>query len=377
MVKLIKPKSNTIFQGDNFSIMRAMPDECVDLIYIDPPFFTQRDYKNIWGDMESVQDYKDIRKNGFTDKKDFFERHLKSGAKGLDAYLEWMRFRIQECYRTLKNMGSFYLHLDYHAVHYMKVICDEIFGYKNFRNEIVWQRKIGKNSTGQARCWPNNSDYILFYTKSNKYIFNPIYFNDSENLPESITKMYRHNDNDGKGLYRLGPMGAPSDSPTLKFKFKGIDSPHKGWRWTKERMTEAYNKGLLVISKEKNSIQQKMYLNNRKGKIIESIWIDIRCVQGGSKEYIGWPTQKPVALLERIISTSSNPGDMVFDCFAGCGTAMHAAHNLKRKWLGIDISPTAIKVNKKRLEDLGAKVEVITERDLKKSHNLDVKLKAA
>ena len=176
--------------------------------------------------------------------------------------------------------------------------------------------------------------------------------------------MYRHDDKDGKGLFRLGPMEAPSDSPTLKFDFKGVKPPKKGWRWTKERMTKSYAEGILVISEDKTSIQQKMYLSTRKGSCIESIWTDIRCVQGGSAEYFGWPTQKPVALLERIIAASSNEGDMVLDCFAGCGTSMAASHRLKRKWIGIDVSKTAIDVNKKRLEEMKAKVDVVDQDDL-------------
>ena len=362
--KKIAPKTNTIYRGDNLEIMRAMPDGFVDLCYIDPPFFTQKNYKNIWGDKESVLDWESANLDGFFDTKDFFERHVHNGEKGLAAYLAWMRSRLTEIHRVLKPSGSFYLHLDHHAVHYVKVMLDEIFGYKNFRNEITWQRKIGSNSTGKARSWPNNSDYILFYTKSDNYTFNPQYFDDSDELPESITKMYRHNDEDGKGLYRLGPMEAPSDSPTLKFTFMGITPPRKGWRWTKERMSQAYKDGILVVNRETNSIQQKMYLEKRKGAIIESIWTDIRCVQGGSAEYVGWPTQKPAALLERIIATSSNEGDVVFDCFAGCGTAMHTAHKLKRKWVGVDISPTAMDVNVKRLEAIGAKVNVVDEKKL-------------
>lgn len=341
-------------------IMRALPDHCVDLVYIDPPFFTQRDYENIWGDKESVLDYSD-ESLSFKDTKDFFESHVSNGATGINAYLTWLRVRLCEMHRILKPTGSLYCHLDDHAVHYVKVILDEIFGYKHFRNQITWQRKIGTNSTGKARAWPNNADYILFYTKSQQYTFNAQFVDDSEDLPTSITKMYRHDDNDRKGLYRLGPMEAPSDSPTLKFEFRGVKPPRKGWRWNKERMEREYRSGTLVISANKKSIQQKMYLSSRKGSIVESIWNDIRCVQGGSNEYIGWPTQKPVALLERIIRASSSEGDVVFDCFAGCGTSMHAAHRLKRKWIGIDISPTAVKVNKKRLEELGAEVHVVDE----------------
>jgi site-specific DNA-methyltransferase (adenine-specific) len=362
--KLIKPQSNTIFRGDNLAIMKAMPHECVDLIYIDPPFFTQRDYKNIWGDKESVLDWDSKKLEGFFDTKDFFEKHVHNGEKGLVAYLSWMRNRLIELHRILKKTGSFYIHLDHHAIHYVKVILDEIFGYKNFRNEIVWHRKIGSNSTGKARSWPNNSDFILFYSKSPDYFFEAQYVDDKNDLPDSILKMYRHDDNDGKGLYRLGPMEAPSDSPTLKFPFLGVKPPKKGWRWTKQRMQKANESGILVVSPDKSSIQQRMYLSKRRGAIVESIWTDIRCVQGGSDEYVGWPTQKPAALLKRIIQASSKEGDIVFDCFAGCGTSMHAAHKLKRKWVAIDISPTAVKVNKKRLEAVKAKVDVIDEHDL-------------
>lgn len=363
MLKRINPKTNTIYRGDNLQIMQSMPDECVDLVYIDPPFFTQRDYKNIWGDKESVLDYND-RELSFQDSKDFFEKHVTNGAKGLDAYLTWMRQRLTEMHRILKHTGSLYCHLDHHAIHYVKVILDEVFGYRNFRNEIVWQRKIGSNSTGKQRSWPNNSDYILFYTKSDKYFFEPQFIDDKSELPESIKKMYRHDDRDGRGLYRLGPMEAPSDSPTLKFSFRGIAHPKKGWRWTKERMERSFQDGLLVASSDRKSFQQKMYLSNRKGMTIESIWTDIRCVQGGSNEYWGWPTQKPVALLERIMKASSQEGELIFDCFAGCGTAMAAAHRLKRRWIGVDVSKTATKVNQKRLQELGAKVNVVDEDDL-------------
>ncbi|MDE0119825.1 MAG: site-specific DNA-methyltransferase [Bdellovibrionales bacterium] len=373
MVKLIKPKSNTIFQGDNFPIMRAMPDECVDLIYIDPPFFTQRDYKNIWGDMESVQDYKDIRKNGFTDKKDFFERHLKSGAKELDAYLEWMRFRVQECRRILKKTGSFYLHLDYHAVHYMKVVCDEIFGYKNFRNEIIWKRTVGGSNTSKKQ-YGVTTDTILFYTKSNDWRFNVQYTDYDDSY---IKSHYSKETKDGR-KYQLGDLTAPSHNPSTIYKYKGYKPPKNGWRWTKEKMKEMDRKGCVHFPKNKNKrLRQIRYLDEQKGVPISNLWTDIPPVNSQAKEDTGWPTQKPVSLLERILKIGSNPGDIILDSFSGCGTAMHAAHNLKRKWIGIDISPTAIKVNKERLEDLGAKVEVITERELKKSHNLDVKLKAA
>lgn len=376
--KKLSPKTNTLYRGDNLEIMKAMPDEIIDLCYIDPPFFTQKDYKNIWGDKESVLDWESSKLDGFYDTQDFFERHIQSGEKGLDAYLVWMRSRVQEIHRILKPTGCFYLHLDYHAVHYMKVMLDEIFGYKNFRGEIIWRRKLTCNSVGKARAWPAGSDTILFYSKSNNYTFNQQFIDDSENLPESITKVYCHDDEDGRGLYRYVTMEAISDSPSLKYNFKGFNPPKRGWKWNRERMTKEFEAGNLYIPDDKNKkIQQKLYLKDRRGQPISNIWLDINCVQGGSEEFVGWPTQKPGALLERIISASSNENDLIFDAFAGCGTTVHAAHKLKRRWVGVDISPTAMKVNKKRLEAINAKVNIVDEKDLEISTDYKKSQKAS
>lgn len=360
--KLIKPQTNTIFRGDNLAIMRAMPSEFVDLCYIDPPFYSQKDYKNIWGDRESTHDYSSEEFDGFKDTKDFFEKHVNSGAKGLNAYLEWLRYRLIEIHRILKPTGVFFLHLDYHAVHYAKVMLDEIFGYKCFQNEIIWRRKTGSNATGTPRRLPSNTDTILFYSKSEKYTFNPIY---KPHDPEYVKKFYRFDDEDGRGKYRIDNMSAPSFSPTLVYKYKGYEPPEKGWRYNLDRMKQLDREGRIHFPKEKTGrLALKRYLNEMKGTLLENIWDDIGMLQHSSSEKTGWSTQKPQPLLERIIEMCSNEGDMVFDCFAGCGTSMHASHNLKRKWIGIDVSPTAVKVNKNRLEDVKAKVNVIDEHDL-------------
>lgn len=373
--KPIKPKTNTLFRGDNLAIMRALPDAFVDLVYIDPPFFTQRDYQNIWGDRESVQDFEEIKTLGFSDKKDFFERNIRSNAKGLDAYLEWMRFRIQEIHRILKTSGSFYLHLDDHAIHYVKVICDEIFGYNNFRSQIIWKRKNGSNSTTDSRGFSSSADFLLLYSKSKDFTFNQPYEAHSD---EYLSRYYKYDDEDGKGKYRLGPLSAPSYSPSLIYDFKGISAPKNGWRWTKDRMEAAYKQGILYFhSNGKGTVSQKQYLSDMRGTPISNIWTDIPLLVKKSGENTGWPTQKPVRLLERIIEASSNEGDIVFDCFAGCGTTMMAAHKLKRKWIGIDISPTAAKVSKKRLKEAKAKIETsglqLEERDVNPTVTLQSK----
>lgn len=360
--KPIAPETNTIFRGDNLSLMRAMPDAFVDLCYIDPPFYSQKDYKNTWGDRESAYDYGSDHFDGFRDTKDFFERHVKSGAKGLNAYLEWLRYRLIEIHRMLKPTGVFYLHLDYHAVHYAKVMLDDIFGYKGFQNEIIWRRKIGSNSTGIPKRLPCNSDTILFYSKTENYTFNPIY---KPHDPLYIKNFYRHDDNDGRGPYQLADLSAPSYSPTLIYSYKGYDPPPKGWRYNRESMERMDREGRLHLPKNKNQRPRlKRYLKEMKGTPLENIWHDIGMLQHASKEKTGWSTQKPLPLLERIIEIGSNEGDLIFDCFSGCGTAMHASHNLNRKWIGIDISRTAVKVNKKRLEEVKAIVKIIDEKEL-------------
>ena len=352
--KAIKPQTNTIFRGDNLAIMRALPSNFVDLIYIDPPFFTQQNYRNIWGDKESVIDFKENFFEGFEDTKDFFERHIQSDAKGLKAYLEWMRARLVETHRILKPTGSFYLHLDHHAVHYVKVMLDEIFGYSNFRNEIIWRRSNPKGLT--SKSYATNSDTILYYTKSNEYTWNPLFQPLDEKYVEDF---YRHTEEKTGRRYRLGPLTNPSNNrPNLTYEWNGHT---KVWRWTKERMKAAEKAGIIEYSSS-GLAQQKQYLDASKGRPIDNIWTDIK--QVSATEKTGWPTQKPAALLERIIQSSSKEGDLVFDCFAGCGTTMHVAHSLQRKWIGIDISPTAIKVNKDRLIKHKAKVNVVDEHDL-------------
>lgn len=360
--KKISPKTNTIYRGDNLELMRAMPAEFVDLCYIDPPFFTQKDYKNIWGDKESVLDWESAKLDGFFDTKSFFEKHVHNGEKGLAAYLSWMGSRLVEIHRIMKPGAALWVHIDYHASHYLKIILDEIFGYNNFQNEIVWQRKTGSMVGDSARKFSTNTDTIFFYSKGKaKYKFNPQYIDE---VPDSVKKMYSKDDGDGR-LFRLAPLDAHDPHPTCMYSFKGVKPPKNGWRWNLERMTSEFKKGNVVLpKKEGGRLQRKLFLDERKGTMVSNLWTDISNLQGRDPERTGWPTQKPVSLLERIIKTSTDENDLVFDCFAGCGTTIHAAHKLKRKWVGIDISTTAMKENKKRLENLNAKVNIIDEKDL-------------
>jgi DNA modification methylase len=274
---------NKLICGDNLEILSTMEKESVDLIYIDPPFFSNRNYEIIWGDESEVRSFED-RWEG-----------------GINVYIDWMKQRAIELHRILKFTGSFYLHCDWHASHYLKVMCDEVFGYNNFRNEIVWSYK---RYTAKSNRFQRLHDVILFYGKSEKVIFN-----------------------EPRDEY-----GAKSGKADSHYK---LDDDGKWYRWQKRKGQEPY----------------KIYLSE--GRRIGDVW-EIPIINASARERFGYPTQKPEALLERIITVSSNKGDIVLDAFCGCGTSLAVAHKSGRKWIGIDISPSAIALIKNRMNIIGA-----------------------
>ena len=317
--------TRVIFCGDNLQKLADFPDASVDLIYIDPPFNSNRNYEVFWGETR--------------EKRSFEDRHAST-----QAYIDFMRPRCLELARVLKKTGAFYYHCDWHASHYVKVMLDQIFSANCFRTEIVWRRT---NAKGLAfRSFPNNHDIILFYTNGQQHTFNRLYLPHNQ---EYVKNFYKYADPDGR-RYRLADLTNPNkDRPHLTYEFLGVK---RVWRWTKQRMQDAFDKGLVVQTKPGAVPALKRYLDEQKGNPIDSIWSDIPPVQAQAAERLGYPTQKPLALLERIIKASSNPGDIVLDAFCGCGTALVAAENLGRQWIGIDVSPTACRVMAKRLRDV-------------------------
>lgn len=260
---------NVIYCGDNLTWLKKFPDSCIDLIYIDPPFFSNKKYEIIFNDGEEIRSFEDRWKGG------------------INHYIEWMKIRIFEMHRILKDTGSFYLHCDWHAGHYLKVMCDGIFGYGNFQNEIVWYYQTGGAS---YKRFSRKHDVILFYSKSNNFIFN-------------------------------------SDAIKIKRTEKALERAKtpKGARISKNDIYK--NPDDVLIIPQMNPM---------------------------AKERLGYPTQKPEALMERIIKASSNKDDLVLDPFCGCGTTIAVAQKLQRKWIGIDVSPTACKLMKNRVEKVGA-----------------------
>jgi len=321
--------TRVIYCGDNLDQLRKLPDECVDLIYIDPPFNSNRNYEVFWGETK--------------EKRAFEDRHGSTAA-----YIDFMRPRCVELHRVLKKTGSFYYHCDWHASHYVKVMLDQIFDADSFQSEIIWKRTTAKGLA--FTCFPNNHDTIFYYTRSHEATFNrPYQKYDANNLDEKTATKYCHRDPDGR-VYRLDNLINPNpDRPNLTYEFLGVT---RVWRWTKERMQEAYKHGIVVQTKPGSVPQLKRYLDEQEGRPIDTVWTDIPPINSQAQERLGYPTQKPLALLDRIIKASSNPNDIVLDAFCGCGTALVAAENLGRQWIGIDISPTACRVMAKRLRDV-------------------------
>lgn len=345
----------TIWTGDNLDIMRGMNSESVDLIYLDPPFNSNRDYEAPVGSAAAGAAFKDtwtlsdldVAWMGLiADEQPSLYKMLEAAGmthgKSMQSYLCMLAVRLLEMRRVLKDTGTLYLHCDTTANHYIKQLLEVIFGADDFGNEIIWERSKSKGlaSTRFAR----NHDVILRVAKSAKAIWNPVYTGYN---PEYLRRTYRHKDENGR-LYRLDNLVNPNkDRPNLTYEFLGVT---RVWRWTRERMQKAYEDGIVVQTAPGRVPALKRYLYEQKGTPVGDVWTDIRPLQGNSKEYKGYPTQKPLALLERIIKASSNEGDVVLDPFCGCATACVAAENLERKWVGIDLSPKAIELVNVRLK---------------------------
>ena len=351
----------TIWTGDNLDILRGMNSECVDLIYLDPPFNSNQNYAAPIGSKAAGAAFKDtwtlsdldVAWMGLiADEQPAVANLLHTSklthGKGMQSYLTMMAVRLLEMRRVLKPTGSIYLHCDPTASHYLKLLMDAIYGARYYRNEVTWKRtSTTKGNFGQgSRFWPRSADTLLFYTKGDDYIFDQQF---GEYSQDYVEKSYRYIEPDTGRRYRLVSMIGPG-GPTKGNPLYEVLGVTKYWRYSEERMQDLIDKGLVVQSKPGAVPHRKYYLDEGRGVPIQSVWDDIGNLQASAKERIGYPTQKPLALLERIIRASSNEGDVVLDPFCGCATACCAADTLNRKWVGIDISEKAVELVNMRLE---------------------------
>ena len=359
----------------------------MDLVYLDPPFNSNASYNVLFREKTGEESPAQIR--AFTDTWEWtqeteftFERDIIGnpsvpsavkdmvtafrqfiGRNAMMAYLVMMAPRLVELRRVLKPTGSIYLHCDPTAGHYLKLLMDAVFGHQNFLTDITWKRTSAHSDTRQGRRqYGRVHDSIFLYAKSSNWIWNPVYTPYDQ---EYIDQFYRHVEPETGRRYRLGdltgPGGAAKGNPS--YEVMGVT---RYWRYSEARMSELINEGRIVQTRPGAVPAYKRYLDEMPGVPLQDVWTDINPIGAQAQERLGYPTQKPEALLERIIRASSNEGDVVLDPFCGCGTAVVAAHKLGRQWMGIDITHLAVALMKNRLKtafelEAGRDYEVIGE----------------
>ncbi len=369
--------NNALYYGDNLPVLREqIAAESVDLVYLDPPFNSSADYNVLfrapagqrseaqieafqdtwhWGDPAS-RAFDDVIRSRYIDAATMLKAIRSAlGENDMMAYLAMMAARLIELHRVLKPTGSLYLHCDPTASHYLKILLDAVFGAETFRTEIIWERTNAHNF--KSRVWPKSHDTIFFYSRSKDFKFNDQY---SEYGPEQL-KRYKK-DADGR-LYKAENLTFSTVNQSRQFTWRGSKPPsNRSWGASAEQLNAWYAEGRILLKKDGTPRLDglKVYLDDMKGKTVGSVWTDIDRIGNTSSERLGYPTQKPLSLLERIVAASSNEGDLVLDPFCGCGTAVHAAQKLGRKWIGIDITHLAISLIERRLKDAfpGIKFEV-------------------
>jgi site-specific DNA-methyltransferase (adenine-specific) len=406
---------NMLFYGDNLEVLRGrdadgrplIADESVDLVYLDPPFNSAASYNVLFRAPDGKAS--DSQIEAFADTWHWTDsaahafhevvtgRHQRAGTllramrdalgeNDMMAYLTMMAVRLIELHRVLKPTGSLYLHCDPTASHYLKLLLDGVFGVENFRNEIIWKRT---GSHGGAKRWGPIHDVILFYSRSDEFLWNRTY---EEYDQLYLDKFYRFADE--RGRYRLVTLtGAGTRAGDSGAAWRGVDPTKSGRHWalpagalakaypelsmrglnTQEKL-ELLDKAGLIYWPTRGSVpQQKRYVDEAPGVPVQDLITDVRPLGTADVERLGYPTQKPVALLERIITASSNPGDVILDPFCGCGTTVHAAQKLGRRWIGIDVTHLAISLIERRLKDafpeirfdvLGVPRDIAAARDL-------------
>lgn len=346
----LKGWTNKLIWGDNKFILSSLKNGPlreeieanggIKLIYIDPPFDVGADFTmNL-----------EIGEETFEKQPNVLEElaYRDTWGKGNDSFLSMIFERLQMMKDLLASDGSIFVQCDWRVNSTLRKALDEIFGDENFCNEIIWKRKTGSSSQigTKTKRFGHDTDSILYYRKSDTNIFNPQY---GEQDPEYIKKFYRHKDPDGR-IYRIADLANPAPRPTLRYEYKGYQPPKNGWAISLQKMQEWDQTGRLVFPKKQDGrIQRKRYLDELQGKPISNLWDDIGQLASQSNERLDYPTQKPEALIERILSTASNKGDIVCDFFVGSGTTASIAEKMGRKWICSDLGKFSIHTARKRL----------------------------
>jgi DNA modification methylase len=360
---------NQLRYGDNLPLMQDMATASVDLIYLDPPFNSQRNYNLIYRNLTGAPvpeqevafcdawEMDPEKEEMLRNMPRFLKEHdlprdvvefwrvwmtsLRETQPRLLAYLLYMSWRLVEMRRILKPTGSLYLHCDPTASHYIKVILDSIFGHGNFQSEIIWKRT---SAHGSAKRHGPVHDTILMYSRGKTFTWNDVRMALDEDYVEEF---YTHRDPDGRRWRRSDLTGAGTRNGETGQSWRGIDVTAKGRHWAHPPsvLDEMDKAGRIHWPQKAGGMPMlKRYLDASKGMPLQDVWTDIRPIHNLGAERLGYPTQKPIALLRRIIEASSNPGDVILDPFAGCGTAIYAAHEANRRWIGMDIAILSVRI---------------------------------
>ncbi|TFC84498.1 DNA methyltransferase [Cryobacterium sp. TMT3-29-2] len=363
---------NQLYYGDNLEVLAKLPSESVDLVYLDPPFNSARNYNVIFARTGDTPSDAGAQIHAFEDTwtwtqgtQDQYDEYVGGavpnavaealtafniliGQNDALAYLVNMAPRLVELHRVLKSTGSLFLHCDPTMSHYLKVLLDSIFDPRNFRNEIIWKRATTvKGNFGQGqKAFGANTDTILYYQKTKDAKYNQLFTAYSD---EYVKTAYKYVEPGTDRRYRLismiGPGGAAKGNP--QYEVLGVT---RYWRYSKKKMSDLIDADMVVQTKPGTVPNRKLYLDEGKGVPVQSLWDDIPNLQAASAEALGYPTQKPLSLLRRIIETATDVDDVILDPFCGCGTAVDAAQALDRKWVGIDITYIAVDLIEKRLQ---------------------------
>lgn len=365
-------ETNALYYGDNLDVLRRhVKDETVDLVYLDPPFNSNASYNVLFGhadgsraaaqieafedtwrwDQAAAEAFQDAVQHGGEVAQALTAFQTLLGEANMLAYLSMMAPRLIELRRVLKQDGSLYLHCDPTASHYLKILLDAVFGPGRFRTEIIWKRSSAHSDTKQGRRQHGRiHDVILFYTRGDEWAWNPIYTPYEQSY---VDKFYRHIEEGTGRRYFLGditgPGGAAKGNP--RYEIFGVT---RYWRFSRERMQEMIDAGRVIQPKPGAVPRQKRYLDEMPGVPLQDVWTDIPPIAAQAAERLGYPTQKPEALLERIIESSCPEDGVVLDPFCGCGTTIAAAEKLGRRWIGIDLTALATSLIKSRLTTMGA-----------------------
>ena len=343
-------------QGDNLQIMRRMKSETIDLAYLDPPFNTGKKWERPLDENGKVVSFDDNFSQREVDIKwqqtlmathPKIYKYLKAidciTKKSTGTYLRYLTPRLIEVHRLLKGTGGLFLHCDGRASHYLKLLCDAIFGNHLFKGEVVWKRRQGGGTVARPRFWANQSDHLLFFAKTKGHAFYKV---PKPHTDKVIRNSYSKKDADGR-RYRLDTLSKIFYTSWAMFDFRGYPPPKNGWIVSKPKLEQLHRDGRLIYpGGKRGNIYRKVYLDESSGCQLGNIWEDITVKM---QERVGYPTQKPKALLERILTGHTKEGDTVLDPFCGSGTTLQVAKEMNRKAIGIDISPDAVSLARGRV----------------------------